>query len=68
MSNDLSWHPDHVTALGSLVIEPSFFGSVSKFTFELLDKEMSDLVAFSRYHISNFCITEHFGLPVVVRL
>ena len=64
----LSQHPDYVTALGTLVVEPSFFGSMSKFTFEEPDREMADLVSLARSHTSKFHIVEHFGLPVVVRL
>ena len=57
---------DHVTAAGTLVVEPSFFGS--KFTFEEPDEEISDLVGLARSHTSNFCIIKHFSMPSVVRL
>ena len=64
----LIWHPDHVAALGTLVVEPSFFGSVYKFTLEKPEREMADLVGLARSHTSNFHVIEHFGLPVVVWL
>ena len=57
-----------MTALGTFLVEPSFFGSMSKFTFEELDKEMVDLISLARAYTSNFCIVEYFGLPIVVRL
>ena len=64
----LSWHPNHVTALGTLEVEPSFFGSVFKFTVEEPDKEMAALVSLDRSHTLEFFIAKHFDLPVVVRL
>ena len=64
----LSWHPDHFTALGTLIVELSFFGSISKFTFDEPDTEMASPVGLASFHTSNFHIVEHFSLPVVVRL
>ena len=50
------------------MVEPSFFGFVSKFTFKEPDKEMADLVGLPRSYTLNFCIVERFGLLVVFRL
>ena len=50
------------------MVEPSFLCYVSKFTFEEPDREAADLVSLARSHTSNFCIVEHFGLPVEVNL
>ena len=63
-----SWHPDYVTDLGTLMFELSFLGSVSKFTFKEPARQMADFISLARSHTYNFCIFEHFGLPVVVRL
>ena len=64
----LSQHPEHVTALGTLLVEPCSIGSVSKLTFVELDRKIAKPVSLARSHVLNFHIIEHFGLPVVVRL
>ena len=64
----LIWSPDYATALGTLLVEPSLFGFVSRFTFKKPDKEIADLIGLARSHTSNFHIVEHFDLPIVVRL
>ena len=50
------------------MVEPFFFGSVFKFTFEQPDRGMTDLVGLARSHILNFCTIKHIGLLVVVWL
>ena len=50
------------------MVEPSFIGSVSKFTFKEPDSEMADLFGLARSHTSNFHVIECFGLLLVVRL
>ena len=47
--------------LGTLIVDPSFFGSMSKFTFEQPDKEMADHIGLARSQTLNFCIVERFG-------
>ena len=50
------------------MVEHFFIVYMSKFTFEEADREMGDFVGLARSNNSNFCIIEHFGLPVVVKL
>ena len=62
----LSWRPDHVTALGTLMVESSLFPS-ELVNFEEPDMKMASLIGLARSQSLNFCIVKRFGLFVVVR-